>query len=85
MFHPIVMWVISIVARLGFQYLPLDMWRMPVNVRKGMVAWLAALAALPPGGQDRPGGVGLEGRTARAGAAVTARSPAQWAGIGFGS
>ena len=34
---PIVMWVISIVARLGFKYLPLDMWRMPVDVRKGMV------------------------------------------------
>lgn len=40
---PAVMWVISIVARLGFRYLPLDMWRMPVDVRKGMVicsGWL---------------------------------------------
>lgn len=46
---PIVMWVISIVARLGFRYLPLDMWRMPVDVRKGMVAcqgWYLKLACL---------------------------------------
>ena len=46
---PIVMWVISIVARLGFRYLPLDMWRMPVDVRKGMVVcqgWLLKLATL---------------------------------------
>ena len=73
---PIVMWVLSIVARLGFRYLPLDMWRMPVDVRKGMVVcqgWDLAggaaglgLAALPPGGQDRPGRAGLEGRTAGA-------------------
>ena len=46
---PIVMWVISIVARLGFKYLPLDMWRMPVDVRKGMVVcngWLLKLTTL---------------------------------------
>lgn len=46
---PIVMWVISIVARLGFRYLPLDMWRMPIDVRKGMVVcqgWLLKLVTL---------------------------------------
>ncbi|MDY2617358.1 MAG: hypothetical protein SOW00_00975 [Oscillospiraceae bacterium] len=46
---PIMMWVISIVARLGFKYLPLDMWRMPVDVRKGMVVcngWLLKLTTL---------------------------------------
>lgn len=46
---PIVMWVLSLTARLGFRYLPLDMWRMPVEVRKGMVlcqGWLLKLATL---------------------------------------
>lgn len=46
---PIVMWVLSLTARLGFRYLPLDMWRMPVEVRKGMVAcqgWLLKLVTL---------------------------------------
>lgn len=46
---PIVMWVISVVARLGFRYLPLDMWRMPVDVRKGMVVcqgWYLKLVTL---------------------------------------
>ena len=46
---PIVMWVLSIVARLGFRYLPLDMWRMPVDVRKGLVVcqgWYLKLATL---------------------------------------
>ena len=46
---PIVMWVLSLVARLGFKYLPLDMWRMPIDVRKGMVicnGWLLKLTTL---------------------------------------
>jgi len=46
---PGVMWVITIVARLGFRFLPLDMWRMPADVRKGMTAcdgWLLKLVTL---------------------------------------
>ena len=46
---PIVMWVISLAARLGFRFLPLDMWRMPVDVRVGMVkcsGWLLKLVTL---------------------------------------
>ena len=46
---PLVIWVITIVARLGFRTLPLDMWRMPIDVRKGMVVcngWLLKLTTL---------------------------------------
>lgn len=46
---PVVMWIITIVARVGFRALPLDMWRMPIDVRKGMVVcggWLLKLATL---------------------------------------
>lgn len=46
---PIALWVVTIVARLGFRFLPLDMWRMPIDVRKGMVAcdgWLLKLVTL---------------------------------------
>lgn len=46
---PVVMWVITIVARIGFRALPLDMWRMPIDVRRGMVVcsgWLLKLATL---------------------------------------
>lgn len=46
---PGAMWVITIVARLGFRFLPLDMWRMPADVRKGMTVcdgWLLKLATL---------------------------------------
>lgn len=46
---PAVMWVISIAARLAFRFLPLDMWRMPIDVRGGMVkcsGWLLKLVTL---------------------------------------
>lgn len=46
---PVAMWIITIVARIGFRALPLDMWRMPIKVREGMVkcnGWLLKLATL---------------------------------------
>lgn len=46
---PGVMWLLTIVARVAFRALPLDMWRMPIEVRAGMVkcgGWLLKLATL---------------------------------------
>ena len=34
---PIVGWILTICFRLAARFLPLDMWRLPVNVRKGVV------------------------------------------------
>lgn len=34
---PIVGWILTICFRLAAKFLPMDMWRMPVNVRKGVV------------------------------------------------
>ncbi|MBR1780011.1 MAG: hypothetical protein IJ751_01235 [Oscillospiraceae bacterium] len=33
---PIVMWLITLAIRLGLRLLPLDMWRMPADVRRGV-------------------------------------------------
>ncbi len=46
---PIVLWVLTLVERIGIKSLPLDMWRMPVDVREGMFkcgSWLLKLVTL---------------------------------------
>ena len=46
---PVIMWVLTLVSRIGIKALPLDMWRMPVDVRKGMFkcgSWLLKLVTL---------------------------------------
>lgn len=46
---PAGMWALTIAARVAFRFLPLDMWRMPIDVRAGMVkcdGWLLKLVTL---------------------------------------
>ena len=45
----VVMWIITIFVRIAFRSFPLDMWRMPVNVRSGVAksgGWLLKLVTL---------------------------------------